>query len=41
LGHDSASAAQLTKSLWTRDVTAAPDRRALARMVFPKLLGFT
>ena len=41
LGHDSASAAQLTKALWTRDVTAAPDRRALARMVFPKLLGFT
>ena len=41
LGHDPASAAGMTAKLWTRDVTAATDRGALARMVFPKLLGFT
>lgn len=41
LGHDPASAAAMTTALWTREVTAAPDRSALARMVFPKLLGFS
>jgi NTE family protein len=41
LGHDPASAARMTATLWTRDVTAASDRGALARMVFPRLFGFT
>lgn len=41
LGQDAASAAHMTKALWTREVTAAPDRRALMRLVLPKLLGFT
>jgi NTE family protein len=41
LGHDAQSAAAMTTALWTREVTAQPDRRALLSMAFPKLLGFT
>jgi NTE family protein len=41
LGHDPASAAAMTSRLWTRDVTAASDRGALLRLIFPRLLGFT
>lgn len=41
LGHDPATVAAMTSRLWTREVTAAPDRRALLRMAFPRLLGFT
>lgn len=41
LGHDPASAAAMTTTLWTREITAAPDRRAMWRMAFPRLLGFT
>ena len=31
----------LTRRLWTRDITSRRDLRAVARAVFPKLLGFT
>lgn len=41
LGHAPSSAAAMTATLWTRDVTAQPDRRALLRMVFPRLFGFS
>lgn len=41
LGHDPASATAMTARLWTREITAAPDRRAMLRMAFPRLLGFT
>ncbi len=41
LGHNAREAAALTTALWTRDVTAQPDRAAMLRLVFPKLLGFT
>jgi len=41
LGHDAATAADVTTRLWTREVTARPDRAALLRMLFPRLLGFT
>jgi NTE family protein len=41
LGNDAATAAELSARLWTRDVTATPDRMAMLRMVFPRLLGFS
>lgn len=41
LGHDPASAAAMTTALWTREVTATPDRMAMLRMALPKLLGFS
>ncbi|WP_373059082.1 patatin-like phospholipase family protein [Gemmatimonas sp.] len=41
LGKNAEEAAAMSTSLWTRDVTAQPDRAALMRMLFPKLLGFT
>ncbi len=40
LGLDAASAASMTTTLWTRDVTTQPDRRALLSLVFPKWFGF-
>jgi len=41
LGHDPASATAQTTSMWTREITAVPDRRAMLRMAFPRLFGFT
>lgn len=41
LGHDAQSAAAMTSRLWTREVTAQPDRPALLRMLFPRALGFS
>jgi NTE family protein len=41
MGHDAPTAAAMTAKLWTREVTASPDRRAFARLLFPKWLGFT
>ncbi|MCU0616042.1 MAG: patatin-like phospholipase family protein [Gemmatimonadaceae bacterium] len=41
LGHDAETVARLTTTLWTREITASPDRLAMARMAFPRLLGFT
>jgi NTE family protein len=41
LGHDPATAAAMTTTMWTRELTSVPDRGALLRMAFPRLLGFT
>jgi NTE family protein len=41
LGLDAQSTAAMTSQLWTREVTAQPDRLAMLRMVFPRLLGFS
>lgn len=41
LGRSAEEAAAVSTALWTRDVTSQPDRAALMRMLFPKLLGFT
>lgn len=41
LGLDAQSTADMTSRLWTREVTAQPDRMAMLRMVFPRLLGFS
>lgn len=41
LGYGAHDAAELSSRLWTRDVTAQPDRMAMLRMVFPRLLGFS
>ena len=40
LGWDAARAAELTAGLWTREVTAKPDRLSMLRMTFPRLFGF-
>lgn len=41
LGKSADEAAAVSTSMWTRDLTAQPNRAALMRMMFPKLLGFT
>jgi NTE family protein len=41
LGHSPDQAAAMTTAMWTREITAVPDRRAMLRMAFPRLLGFT
>ena len=40
LGHDADASASMASRLWTRDLTRHPDRRALLRAAFPRLLGF-
>jgi len=40
LGHDAASAEQMTLQLWTRDVTSRRSRRAMLQAMMPKFFGF-
>ena len=39
-GRSVVEATDLTRRLWTRDITARPDRRALLRALMPAMLGF-
>ena len=39
-GHDPDVSAEMTKRLWTRDLTSEKDRMSLLRAVFPRLFGF-
>lgn len=39
-GHDVEAAAEMTRRLWTRDLTSQRDRMALLRVAFPRLFGF-
>jgi NTE family protein len=40
LGYEADEAAAMASRLWTKELTSRPDRRALARAAFPRLLGF-
>jgi NTE family protein len=39
-GHDPEVSAEMTKRLWTRELTSEKDRMSLLRAVFPRLFGF-
>lgn len=41
LGYDADAVQEMTARLWTREVTAVPDRRSLLRAIFPKLFNFS
>jgi NTE family protein len=40
LGFDAETCMRMAAQLWTRDATSQPDRLAMLRSVFPRLLGF-
>jgi NTE family protein len=40
-GIDTRTAAEMTKRLWTREVTSQPNRLAMLRAMMPKLFGFS
>jgi NTE family protein len=40
LGHDAETCAEISTRLWTRELTAVRDRKALFRAAFPRLFGF-
>jgi len=39
-GHEPSKSAEMTKTLWTRELTSEKDRMALLRAVFPRVFGF-
>lgn len=40
-GHDARSGVEMTRRLWTRELTSRPDRRSLAALLLPRLFGFS
>ena len=39
-GHDIDKAAEMTRRLWTQDITRQPNRRAMLSVLLPRLFGF-
>lgn len=40
-GRDTETSVEMTRRMWTRDLTSVKDRRALLKIIFPRMAGFS